>query len=766
MGDAETPAFASTCTHNGVSYRERMIRRCQNVAKFLAVSLCLAVSLHLQAGSPAYPLKRSFNDRFLVDQWGVPVMIVGDSPQSLFVNLSTNQSSQFFADRARYGFNTLWVNLLCGTYTGGRADASTFDGTRPFTAMVPSTGSYDLTTPNEAYFARVDQMVRQAGDEGIQILFDACETGSFLSVMLDNGSNSCFAYGQYLGERYKNFANIIWMSGNDFQTWQTPIDDQVARAVALGILDRDTNHLQTTELNYTLSSSLDDTNWGGILGLNGADTYFPSYAQLWKDYNRPNYLPTFLIEANYEFENLQGPVTTAPILRQQEYWTMTSGACGQLYGNHYTWPFLDGWQGFLDTPGAAQIKIMEEFFDGRAWFDLVPDTNHVVVVSNYGTYSDSSHVADNSFLTAARARDGSLAIIYTPALRAFAVDMAQLSGPAVTRWFDPSSGAFIEIAGSPFANRGVLTFTPPGNNSDGDGGWVLVLETNPPPDLPLPPPPPPEPRFVQQSSATPQSAQAQVSVAFSDPQNAANANIIAIGWNDTNASIANVGDTSGNTYQTAAPTFRGQGLSQAIYCASNIKPGTNTVSVQFDVPAAYVDVRAAEYSGLLPSNSLDAISSATGDSATAASGPISLQTTNELLFAVGMTANQFTGAGAGFTARVITQPDADILEDALAATVGQYSATAPLSAGTWLIQLAAFKPAPPPAPALQILLTASNTIVASWTAAVSGFMLQTAVSLAHAQWQAVTNGVNFVEGQFEVVLPASASAEFYRLVYP
>ncbi len=672
----------------------------------------------------------------------------------------------FFADRAGYGFNTLWINLLCGTYTGGRADASTIDGILPFTAMVPSTGSYDLTTPNETYFARVDQMIEQAGQEGIQILLDACETGSFLSVMLDNGSNSCFAYGQYLGARYKNFPNIIWMSGNDFQSWQTPMDDEVARAVAMGILDRDTNHLQTTELNYTLSSSLDDTNWDAILGLNGAYTYFPTYAQLWKDYNRPDYLPTFLIEANYEFESLQGPVTTAPILRQQEYWTMTSGACGQLYGNHYTWPFLDGWQGFLDTPGAAEIKIMEEFFNARAWYDLVPDTNHVVVVSNYGIYSDSSHVADNSFLTAARSHDGSLVVIYTPVLRTFAVDMSQLSGPPVTRWFDPSSGIFTKIAGSPFPNHGTLSFTPPGNNSDGDGGWVLVLETNPPPDLPLPPPPPPQPRFVQQSGATPQSPQSQVSVVFTHPQMAGDANVIAIGWNDTNAAIASVSDTLGNAYQVAAPTFRGDGLSQAIYFASDIKGGSNTVSVQFNAPAAYVDVRAAEYAGLLASNSLDAFSSASGESATADSGAITLLTTNELLFGAGMTADQFTGAGAGFTARVITQPDADILEDGLAATIGQFDATAPLSPGAWLMQLAAFKPAPPRSPVLQIALTQSNAIVASWVAEVSGFALQSAASLAPTGWQTMTNAVNYVDGQFEVVLPASATVQFYRLTFP
>ena len=737
-----------------------------NPILLVLVALSVSVSPWPLAAAPVYPLKRSANGRYLVDQSNAPVMIVGDSPQALMVNLSTNDAAAFFADRAGFGFNTLWINLLCGTYTGGRADASTFDGILPFTTTIPSTSAYDLTRTNEAYFARVDGMIQLAAKQGIQVLLDPCETGSFLSVMRANGANKCRAYGQFLGDRYKVFPNILWMSGNDFQTWRNPGDDAVARAVALGILDRDTNHLHTAELDYLVSSSLDDTNWNGIFGLNGTYTYFPTYARLWQDYNRTNFLPNLLIEANYEFESLQGPVTTAPILRKQEYWTMTSGACGQMYGNGYTWPFKTGWQDNLDTPGAAQMKIMKQFFGARAWFDLVPDTNHQVVVSNYGVYSDSSHVADNDFLTAARARDGSLLVVYTPVLRQFAVDLAQLSGPAVTRWFDPSSGLFTNATGSPFTNNGVRNFAPPGNNSDGDGGWVLVLETNPPPDLPPPPPSPVRPKFVQQNYATPQSAQTQVSASYPSPQAAHNANILAIGWNDTTASITGVSDSAGNTYQAGLATFRGAGLSQAIYFASDIKAGTNVVTVTFDQPAAFVDLRIAEYSGLRPTDIFDAGASAAGTGAAAASGPVSLSATNELLFAAGMTATTFAGMGLGFTQRVITSPDADIVADQIANSTGPFTATASLNSGAWLMQLTAFKPALPPPPTLRISLTTTNTLIATWPAAAADFQLQENPDLAPTGWLILSNTPDPVNDENQVVLPLSATQRFYRLKYP
>jgi hypothetical protein len=432
------------------------------------------------APAAVYPVKKSASGRYLVDQNNAPYLMVGDAPQALTVNVTEAEADAYFANRSAYGFNTLWVNLLCATYTGGRPDGSTIDGILPFTGTIPSTSSYDLETPNEAFFAHVDRLVALAANYNIQILLDPAETGSWLTVMLDNGTTRCRNFGRYLGNRYKNFDNIVWMSGNDFQGWRDPANDAVVRAVALGILDNDTRHLHTTELDYLVSSSLDDATWNGIIQLNSTYTYYPTYARLREDYNRPNFLPTFMVEANYEFESLQGPVTTAPILRKQEYWTMTSGVTGQLYGNGYVWPFVSGWQSHLDTPGAMQIGIMRTFFEPRAWYALVPDTNHAVVTSGYGTYSSTGYVADNDYLTAARTPDGNLVVAYTPIVRTFNVDMSKLSAAATARWFDPSDGSYATVAGSPLPNSGSRSFTPPGINSDGDGGWVLVLETTPP----------------------------------------------------------------------------------------------------------------------------------------------------------------------------------------------------------------------------------------------------------------------------------------------
>ena len=153
------------------------------------------------------------------------------------------------------------------------------------------------------------------------MLLDPAETGSFLSVLNANGVTKARDYGRYLGTRYRNFDNIVWMSGNDFQSWQNPGDDAVVQAVARGIQDTDDRHIHTVELDYLVSGSLDDPSWAPLIELNASYTYYPTYAQVLADYNRPNALPTFLVEANYEFEHNAADEGTPEILRRQEYWS-------------------------------------------------------------------------------------------------------------------------------------------------------------------------------------------------------------------------------------------------------------------------------------------------------------------------------------------------------------------------------------------------------------------------------------------------------------
>ncbi|HKO29317.1 MAG TPA: DUF4038 domain-containing protein [Solirubrobacteraceae bacterium] len=415
----------------------------------------------------AYPLKVSRNGRYLIDRDGRPFLIVGDSPQALIANLSVRQADHFFANREAAGFNSMWVNLLCNDYTGGRADGKTYDGIAPFDK--PG----DLATPNPAYFARVDAMVRAAAKHHLAVFLDPIETGGWLGVLRSNGAAKAYAYGQFLGRRYSHYPNIVWLDGNDFQTWRDRNDDALVLAVARGIRSVDPEQLQTVELNYEESTSLDDTRWKGIVRLDAAYTYAPTYAEVLKAYRNRDDVPAFMIEASYEGEHeYTGPQT----LRRQEYWTMLSGATGQFYGNQYTWQFSGGWPRHLDTIGSREMTILTNLFSHRPWFNLVPDTGHRLVVSGYGTYSDSGNVNDNDYVTAARTRDGRLAIAYLPTGDPVVVNLARMAGRRVrAQWYDPTAGTYKTIARSPLPTRGRRRFRPPAKNHGGGSDWVLVL---------------------------------------------------------------------------------------------------------------------------------------------------------------------------------------------------------------------------------------------------------------------------------------------------
>jgi len=659
-----------------------------------------ATATALPTGAPAWPLKVSANGRYLVGQNGIPFLVVGDSPQSLIGNLSEADAATYFANRHADGFNAVWINLLCDSYTFCNSNGTTYDGIAPFTT------SGDLSTPNPAYFQRVDDLIRLAAQYGLTVFLDPAETGGWLGTLRGNGVTKDQAYGAFLGNRYKSFPNIVWMSGNDFQSWGNASDDAVVQAVANGIKSADSTHLQTTELNYLSSGSLDDPSWGPLLGLDGAYTYYPTYAQVLKEYNRST-IPVFMEEANYEFENNNNLDTGTPnILRRQEYWTMLSGATGQIYGNHYTATFTGGWQSNLDTPGTRQLGYGTALFAPRAWYNLVPDQNHSVVTAGYGTFASSGSLGANDYLTAARTPDGSLVLAYMPTSRTITVDMTKLSGPITARWYDPANGIYSPISGSPFANSGNHQFTPPGNNSAGDSDWVLVLEagsSSTPSIIPLTPGPTDTPvntsgatpAFIQVNSVTPQSSQQSVSATFTGAQAAGDSNVVVIGWNDTTSTITSVTDSHGNIYQVAAATTRGSGVSQAIYYAKQVAAagaGTNTVTVTFNQGAAAVDLRILEYGGLDQMNPFDVSASAAGNTNIANSGTAVTTSANELIVGAGTTVNAFNAAGAGFTTRVLTSPDGDIAEDQVVTSSGSYSATAPqYGAGAWVMQLVAFR---------------------------------------------------------------------------
>jgi fibronectin type 3 domain-containing protein len=237
--------------------------------------------------------------------------------------------------------------------------------------------------------------------------------------------------------------------------------------------------------------------------------------------------------------------------------------------------------------------------------------------------------------------------------------------------------------------------------------------------------------YVQGAYASPQSTQTSVSVTFAAAQAAGDLNVVAVGWNNSTATVSSITDKSGNAYTLAVgPTIQSGVASQSIYYAKSIvaaAAGTNVVTVTFSSAAAFPDIRILEYKGVDPNNPVDVTAASGGNSATSASGSATTTNATDLLFGANLVQTTTSGPGGGFTSRLLTSPDGDIAEDQMVTATGAYSATAPLSSGQWIMQMVAFRTpvtcsvgAPPTTPSNLIATAAGvNQINLNWTASTS-----------------------------------------------
>jgi Protein of unknown function (DUF4038)/Putative collagen-binding domain of a collagenase len=417
-----------------------------------------------------FPLHVEAGKRFLVDAAATPFLLHGDAAWSLIVQLTREDVDVYLDDRRARGFNTLLVNLLEHKFANN-APQNVY-GQAPF--LVPG----DFSTPNGAYFAHADWVLRRAAEKGFLVLLVPAYLGyrggdeGWYQEMVVNGATKLRNYGRFLGQRYQDFTNVLWVHGGDYN----PPEKGVVRAIVDGIREYDTRALhsahgapETAAVDYWGSES-----W---LQVNNIYTYHTVYSTALQQYERPEKLPFFLIESTYENEHgisQQG-------LRTQAYHAWLSGAMGQVFGNNPIWHFNASgafpsismkWQQVLNGHGSQSMTHLHNLFAQRRWWTLEPDSNRTMLTGGLRSGEDRA--------VAVRDRDRAFAIVYLPSIRTVTVNLGQLTGPKVNaRWYDPTNGIYSRVAGSPFVASGSQFFRPIGHNAHGFGDWVLVLESLP-----------------------------------------------------------------------------------------------------------------------------------------------------------------------------------------------------------------------------------------------------------------------------------------------
>jgi hypothetical protein len=414
----------------------------------------------IPAPSSLFPLRVEAGKRYLIDAHGNPFLIHGDSPWDLMVQLTREEVDQYLEDRRLKGFNTLLVELM----------EHFFSANPPFNAYgdAPFLTPGDFSTPNEAYFAHVEYVLTRAREKGFLVLLTPSYMGylggaeGWYAEMVLNGVTKLRGYGQYLATRFHDFDNIMWVHGGDFD----PPEMLLAGAIADGIRDVDTKWLHTFHgFHHAALLTASSETWVSVNNIYANSDVVVADASA--EYSRST-MPFFLIESVYENES--GAV--ASTVRQQAYQALLSGASGQLMGNNPIWFFRTGWQDALNSAGSTTLVHLRSLFETCAWWTLVPDLGNTLLTNGVGV--------DAARAVASLAQDGSFALVWLPDVRDVTIDLSRFAGPNVTaRWYDPTRGSYAAVDGSPFAASGSRTFRPTSLNADGDGDWVLVLESSP-----------------------------------------------------------------------------------------------------------------------------------------------------------------------------------------------------------------------------------------------------------------------------------------------
>lgn len=441
---------------------------------------------------------------YFVDQFGTPRLVWGDAAWALPGNVGRWSSGAWQADYDTYlaarqgqGLTVIYTKPMGTTQSGNIDDqGGTFDSLYPFQGGNSSTGTSGANPSSgltEAYWARIDYLLNSAKAKGLTIIMNAIGYSSdFFSGPgpLAGKSQSEFqSYGTALGARYANQPNLIWTLADDYFGG----DDDVITSFLTGLRNAGDTHVVTIENNPETTSrlSLDGNNTHQVWGFTHAQynfvySYQVIYVGVELAYTADGTLPVIAGDG-YFYQggsSYQGGTSFAfdRNFRQEAWWALSSGARGKVHGDEAVWQFQSTALSAVANNwwwknNSKNIRTTVEALAG--WQNLIPDTSSQLVTAGRGTHAaitatqyESS--TSDSYVTASKTPDGTLALIYLSHGSTITIDPTKMAGPFYARRIDP-------VTGQPtlFGQATSYNSTSWGNNSQGDPDWALALMIDP-----------------------------------------------------------------------------------------------------------------------------------------------------------------------------------------------------------------------------------------------------------------------------------------------
>lgn len=212
---------------------------------FLSILMAITSTLFAQIKKVEGPsvnfnngkLMISENKRFLQHENGTCFFYLGDTAWELFHRLNYKQADKYLENRREKGFTVIQAVILAEL---DGLNTPNMNGDKPLIDNDPS-------KPNEDYFLFVDSLIRLAEMKGMYIGLlptwgDKVDKRWGVGPVIFTPENASI-YGKYLGQRYKDFPNIIWINGGDRSGGDG--NTEIWDALGKGIKTIDKNHIMT-----------------------------------------------------------------------------------------------------------------------------------------------------------------------------------------------------------------------------------------------------------------------------------------------------------------------------------------------------------------------------------------------------------------------------------------------------------------------------------------------------------------------------------------
>lgn len=427
----------------------------------------------------------SKDGRFIQHKDTTPFLWLGDTGWGMFQQLTREEVDLYLDSRAALGF-TVIQSVAHWSPHGGGIDRSPDNspnayGHSPFVGSIqePNTSKPlvveggSAESPND-YWDHADYIVSAIEKRNMYLALLPVWSAQLVSTTKRYSPNQAKSFGKFLGSRYKQSPNIIWVLGGDTKAQKQGYDKYqkhhsfdnriIYRSMAEGIAQGVTGKkLKWNKKNPAWDKVFFTYHPNGDYPYGSAQWFHQDAwldangIEVWKELDdvyrsvadhtqliRP-VKPALFLEGSYEYGTYRyecGWVTPLKV-RRQFYHTFFALGAGHTYGAAPIWAMRGNggdyncgytWQQALNFPGGIQVsKIAKKILQEHDWPNWNISGN---LVSGFSKGSNLKAAVTNT--------ENSLAMVYFSNNSHITVNNI-LGGNAKAYWVDPRSGVVQDV---------------------------------------------------------------------------------------------------------------------------------------------------------------------------------------------------------------------------------------------------------------------------------------------------------------------------------